>query len=149
MLSIPTYPQPAVHKDKDGLRRTREGAGGGDEDVEVVLGVGREGGEGVMVIGQVAPCVGSWRRGLLIGSGRCAERTKVAMGGGRGGVRGGRGRLSKRNGAGAERTERSEEAVSRKGGGGGTKVEGGWKWKWWHLLVGRGVDVAGCLWGGR
>jgi len=136
MLPIPTYPQPAVHKDKDRLGRTRKGAGGGNKDVEVVLGVGREGRERVVVIGQVAPRVGSWRRGLLRGSGRRAERTKVAMGGGRGGVMGGRrrrsdgGRLLKRNnGAGTERTDRTEEAASRKGGGGGgTNEEGGWKW---------------------
>ena len=92
-----------------------------------------------MVIGQVAPRVGSWRGRLLRDRSRArTERAKVALGGGRG-VKGGRGRLLKRNGAGAERTERSEEAASREGGGGGTKEEGGWMW--WHLLVGRGVDV--------
>jgi len=83
MLSVATYPQPAVHEYKDGLRGTRKRPGRGNEDVEVVFGVGGVGGEGVMV-GEIPPGVGSGGRLFLWDTSR-AERAdwseEVAPGG--------------------------------------------------------------------
>lgn len=64
-----------MHKDKDGLSGPGKRTRGGDEEVEVVLGVGREGREGVVVIGEIPPReYAGRRRGLGRGRSR-AEMT--------------------------------------------------------------------------